>query len=77
MKHQFYIEYNPKTPADPRYILHAKPPRFRAEIKGDSLEIVEIIDEAPKEKIESKFKRMHDWYRDYLLNKDKYDKSKI
>jgi hypothetical protein len=76
MKHQFYIEYNPKAPADPQYILHAQPPRFRAEIKGSELKIVEILDPADDDKIQSKFKRMQDWYRDYLLNKDKYDRQK-
>ena len=58
---------------DPQYILHAKPPRFRAEIKGNDLVVVEVIDPAADEKIQSKLKRMHAWFRDYRLNKQKYD----
>lgn len=73
MKHQFYIVRNPKAPTDPQYVYHAKPPRFFAEIKDNELQLDIIIDEAPFEKIDSKFKRMKYWFRDYLLNKKSYE----
>lgn len=67
MKHQFYLVYNPNAPDDPRYVYHAKAPRFFAEIKGDELQLHEMIDIDP-ERVESKLKRMRDWYKHYLFN---------
>lgn len=73
MRHQFYLVRNPKAPQDASYIFHAKHPRFFAEIQGNDIVLADLIDEAPTERIESKLKRMRDWYNDYLINRQKYE----
>lgn len=68
MKHQFYIVHNPKAPNDPVYVYHAKRPRFFAKVVDDTLELSEMVDIDP-ERVEGKFRRMQEWFKDYLIKK--------